>query len=90
MKTTRKTALITGAASGLGFEFAVLLAKDNYNLILVDIDVEKLGIAITNIRRIATVHIKIIIQDLSETASSEAILREIGNTPIDVLINNAG
>ncbi len=90
MKTVKKTALVTGAASGLGFEFAVLLAKDKYNLILVDIDVEKLGIAITNIRTIADVRIKIVIQDLSEPSSSEAILAEIGNTAIDVLINNAG
>ena len=90
MKNIRKTALVTGAASGLGFEFAVLLAKDTYNLILVDIDVEKLGIAITNIRVIADVKIKIIIQDLSEASSSEEIIKQIGNTPIDVLINNAG
>ena len=37
-----KTALVTGAASGLGFELALLLAKDGYNLVLVDIDAEKL------------------------------------------------
>ncbi|WP_046757118.1 SDR family NAD(P)-dependent oxidoreductase [Kordia jejudonensis] len=90
MKTVKKTALVTGAASGLGFEFAVLLAKDNYNLILVDIDVEKLGIAMTSIRMISDVRIKVIIKDLCEMSSSEEIMMEIGNTPIDVLINNAG
>ena len=39
---TNKTALITGAASGLGFEFSKLLAKDEYDLILIDIDQKKL------------------------------------------------
>ena len=39
---TIKTALITGGASGLGYEFATLLAKDAYHLILIDIDSEKL------------------------------------------------
>ena len=39
---TNKTALITGGASGLGYEFAVLLAKDAYHLLLVDINPEKL------------------------------------------------
>ena len=37
-----KTAVITGAASGLGYELTLLLANDAYNLILVDIDNEKL------------------------------------------------
>ncbi len=37
-----KTTLITGAANGLGKEFAVLYAKDGNNLLLVDIDQEAL------------------------------------------------
>ena len=35
---THQTALITGGASGLGYEFAVLLAKDGYHLLLIDIN----------------------------------------------------
>ncbi len=37
-----KTALVTGAASGLGYELSLLLASDAYNLILIDIDAENL------------------------------------------------
>ncbi len=37
-----KTTLITGAASGLGLEFAKLFAKDSNNLLLVDINQEGL------------------------------------------------
>ena len=33
----RKTAVVTGAASGLGYELMLLLAADNYSLILIDI-----------------------------------------------------
>ena len=33
MKTI-KTALVTGGASGLGYEFALLLAKNSFQLIL--------------------------------------------------------
>ena len=38
-----KITLITGAASGLGREFAKLYAKDNNNLLLVDINEENLN-----------------------------------------------
>ncbi len=34
----QQTAIITGAASGLGYELMLLLAKDNYDLVLIDID----------------------------------------------------
>ena len=37
-----KITLITGAASGLGKSFAKLYAKDNNNILLVDVDKENL------------------------------------------------
>lgn len=42
MKNTRKTknALITGSSKGIGREFAKILAKKQYNLVLVDKDWE--------------------------------------------------
>ena len=38
-----KITFITGAANGLGKEFAVLYGKDGNNLLLVDIDKEALS-----------------------------------------------
>ena len=38
----QQTAVVTGAASGLGYELMILLAKDNYDLVLIDIDEVKL------------------------------------------------
>ena len=37
-----KITLITGAANGLGYEFACIYGKQNNNLLLVDIDEAKL------------------------------------------------
>lgn len=33
-----KIAIVTGAASGFGYEFSKLLAEDSYNLLLIDIN----------------------------------------------------
>lgn len=42
MKTTEKTALITGAASGIGREFSRIHAKRGGNIIAVDMNAEGL------------------------------------------------
>lgn len=85
-----KTALVTGAASGLGYEFAVLLAKDSYNLILIDIDAEKLKATKNEIEEQFQIDMKILVKDLSKAEIANDIYKEIKNAPIDVLINNAG
>ena len=84
-----KIALVTGAASGLGYEFSLLLAHDNYTIIMVDIDKEKLEKAKDDIQNIYDVKIKILVKDLSKPNVADEIFHDI-HTPIDVLINNAG
>ncbi len=90
LNNNNKTALITGAASGLGFEFSLLLAKDSYNLILVDIDASKLGEVKNHIEKVYNSHIVILIKDLSELNIAREIFCTIKDTQVDVLINNAG
>lgn len=85
-----KTALITGAASGLGYELSLLLAKDSYNLILVDIDSEKLHQVKTEIEKSFKCKAKILVKDLSKPNIAVDIVEAINNIPIDVLVNNAG
>lgn len=90
VKNNNKTALVTGAASGLGLELALLLAKDSYNLILIDIDEENLQRSQEQISAENEVDIQLLTKDLSKPNVAEEIFREINQTPIDVLINNAG
>ncbi|HAB26429.1 MAG: short-chain dehydrogenase [Xanthomarina sp.] len=85
-----KTALITGGASGLGYELALLLAKDDYNLVLIDIDAEKLQEVKQGIETDFAVNVQIYAKDLSVVNISEEIMLELKGLPIDVLVNNAG
>jgi short-subunit dehydrogenase len=85
-----KTALVTGAASGLGYELSLLLAKDSYNLILVDIDTTNLKKVKLELNSIYKCKVDIITKDLSEPNVANEILNEIDPVSIDVLINNAG
>ncbi|PHS61938.1 MAG: short-chain dehydrogenase [Flavobacterium sp.] len=85
-----KTALVTGGASGLGYEFAVLLAQDSHHLILIDIDSDKLNETKNELETKYSIQVTTLTKDLSIQNISEEIFEEIGNSPIDVLINNAG
>jgi len=85
-----KTALVTGGASGLGYEFAVLLAQDSHNLILIDIDSNKLSETKKELESKYSIKVTTLTKDLSIQNISEEIFEEIDEIPIDVLINNAG
>lgn len=88
-KNKNKIALVTGAASGLGYEFSLLLAHDNYTIIMVDIDKEKLEKAKKNIQSQNNIDIKILVKDLSKPNVADEIFKDL-HKPVDVLINNAG
>lgn len=74
----KKTALITGATSGIGLEIAKVLAKDDFQLILLGRNEEKLKSLSQSLNGS-----KYIVQDLSKE------IKPI-NENIDILINNAG
>ncbi len=86
----QKTALITGASSGIGLEFARLFAHDGYNLVLVArrvIELEKLKVELENRSRVS---VKVIQKDLAKPESAKELFDELKDTEIDVLVNNAG
>ncbi|AUP78313.1 SDR family NAD(P)-dependent oxidoreductase [Flavivirga eckloniae] len=85
-----KTALVTGAASGLGYELALLLIKDNYNLVLVDKDAPKLEEVKTLFNKDFKNDIHLLVKDLSQPNIAQEIYDEVAHLSIDVLVNNAG
>lgn len=85
-------ALVTGATSGFGYEFAKLLAKDGYNLVLVARDAERLDEISRDFTQTFMVEVLPIEKDLFSIHAAEEIYASVSakGINIDVLINNAG
>lgn len=92
LQTRSETALVTGASSGIGYEFAKILAKKKCDLILVARNRERLEEIARELHQHHLVKVKIIAKDLSLLNSIDEIQREIESEKIqiDYLINNAG
>lgn len=93
----KKTALITGASSGIGYELSKCFAAEGYNLILVARREEKLSELKNYINDEFNVQAEYIVKDLSKSESANelyletiALLKKSHIEKIDVLINNAG
>ncbi len=88
----RKTAVITGASSGIGAELAPMFAARGYDLILVARRVERLQKLADDLTRMYTIQANVIQMDLAQPFAGEALWRAIGaiEPRIDVLVNNAG
>lgn len=87
-----RSALITGASSGIGMELAKLFARDGYRLVLVARRQGKLDALAEHIRGAYGVAPRVLSADLSDTNAPDQIFAELQSeaTPIDVLVNNAG
>ena len=88
----RKTALITGASGGIGYELAKLFAKDGYHIVLVARNREALLYAAGMLRETFEVPVTVMIKDLARPIAPEEIVAELhaSGLSIDVLVNNAG
>lgn len=87
-----KYALITGASSGFGYEFAKLFAAEGYNLILVARNLEKLREISADFTQAFMVEVLPIEKDLFKPAAAEEIYHEVTakGLVVDVLVNDAG
>lgn len=85
----KKTALITGATSGLGYEFVKLFANEEYNLVLVARNGQKLEEIKQTFKNI---EVTVISKDLSVQGAAKEVFEEVEKRGIyiDVLVNNAG
>jgi short-subunit dehydrogenase len=87
-----KTAVLTGAASGIGEQLAYDLARRGSDLVLVDRDAAGLEAVAGKIRADGVVEVDAIAADLSDLDSLEALAAGIRarHPKIGLLVNNAG
>lgn len=87
-----KTALITGASSGIGYELAKCFARDGYNLVLVARSGDELRKIAAQLTSEYGISVKVIPKDLSLLMSPQEIFEQIQaeGIAIDFLVNNAG
>ena len=84
-------ALITGASSGIGGEFAWQLAAQGFDLILVARRKEKLDTLRNELQEKYPISAEVMIADLSKPTDNDMMVSKIKELEnLDILINNAG
>lgn len=88
----KKVALITGASSGIGKEFANIHAEKGGDLIIVARSEGKLNALKTELEQKHNVQVKVIVKDLGKPEAAQEVYNELkkAGIQVDYLINNAG
>jgi len=84
----RKKAIVTGASSGIGVQFAELLAAANYDLVLIARSGAKLQTVADRLAARYGVTAHSLAKDLSLPGSAQEVFDRVGD--VEVLVNNAG
>jgi len=87
-----RTAVITGASNGIGYELARLFARDGWKLVLVARDPGRLNSAAGNIAGEGSGPVEVCACDLSDRDAVARMGSELAARPggVDALVNNAG
>ena len=88
----KKTALVTGASSGIGLAFAKLLAQEGYDLVLVARSEDKLRSLQEELIEKHGIQAFVFSHDLTEPDAPQTLFEQIqqNNLSVCMLINNAG
>jgi uncharacterized protein len=92
MRTERKTALVTGASSGIGAELARIHAEHGGDLVVAARRRERLEALQTELEAAHGVTVHVLCQDLARAEAPQEIYEQVRSwgLPVDYLVNNAG
>src|SRR5262245_36671101 len=87
----RRTALITGAAGGLGSKLSSRLARDGFDLILVDREIDATNALARRLSSGTGVIAHAVVQDLTESDAPAKVFAACDalGCNVDILVNNA-
>jgi short-subunit dehydrogenase len=86
------TALITGASSGLGAQFAYALGREHYDLVLAARREDRLAAVAGHARTAGAGAVRTIRADLAQCETPAALYKQLtgDGVQVDYLVNNAG
>ena len=89
--TMRKTVLVTGALNGIGYELAMIYAKEGFNLILVDKELDELLKMSVMLKSLYRISVEVINIDMTKQEAHNNLYSRFQNLNrvIDHLINNS-
>ena len=92
MEDSKKWAIVTGASSGIGSEFAKILPQKGYSLILLARRLDRLRDLEADLRTNPSkgIDIKIMSMDIRNTSDIARLVEETSDLDVEVVINNAG
>lgn len=85
-----KTAVVTGATSGIGAAYAKRFASQGYDLVITGRRKEKIEALAESIRGEHHVRVDVILAELSEKDGIHKVIEGMQGKQIEILVNNAG